>query len=173
MNIVIPNDYLRDVTTWVLAVKEVETHAFLFGAFSQTQIDIGRIWETPPDMYEERTAASVVLKKEYVIKALEYARHNSFAIIDVHSHPHSSHAHFSHIDDKYGLENARWVKEKAEQNLFPKIPWGMIVIAASEELNARVFDFDANSFIPAMVRTPLHFGFWPFGADKQQASKGE
>src|SRR5947209_11944604 len=104
MDILIPTTHLKEVTDWVLSRKDIETHAFLFGAFSPTKITTGRLWKTPPEMYEERSAGSVILKEEYVIKALEYARHNNLAIIDVHSHPFSPHAHFSGVDDTYGLE---------------------------------------------------------------------
>lgn len=158
MDIVIPTGYLNELTNHILGTKDVETHAFLFGAFLETKILIGRLWKTPPQMYDARSPVKVELKQNYIVQALEYARHNKFALIDVHSHPWANSAEFSSIDDKYGLENAAWVKQKSDDGVFPKVPWGMILVAGSKRMTARVYDFKKESFAQARIRTPLDFG---------------
>lgn len=157
MEIKIPTGYLDELINHVLETKDVETHAFLFGSFSETKILIGRVWKTPADMYDSRSSVNVELKQDYIIRALEYARHNQFAVIDVHSHPWANSAEFSSIDDRYGLENATWVKRKYEEGVFPRVPWGMVLVAGSKSINARVFDFKRESFTKASIRTPLDF----------------
>lgn len=156
--IVIPSRILEDLCSHLLANRSIETHAFLFGGFSDTVITIGRLWKTAPDMYERRSEVIVDLNREYVIKALEYARQNNFALIDVHSHPWANKAVFSETDDRYGIENAEWVWRKSKEGVFPRIPWGMLLMAGSGDMQARVYAYEARSFVPVIVQTPLEIG---------------
>jgi molybdopterin/thiamine biosynthesis adenylyltransferase len=157
MEIIIPNRQLSELREFVLAQQHAETHCFAFGGFSSKQIFIGRLWRTPPHMYVCRSADSLELKRDYVVKALEYARHNNLAIIDVHSHPWTEKARFSLTDDGWALRDAKWIQQKSKEGVFPRIPWGMIVIAKSE-VKARVYDYDINAFVAANLRTPTNLG---------------
>ncbi len=156
--IIIPSRIFEELRGHLLASRSVETHAFLFGGFSDTTITVGRLWKTAPDMYERRSEVIVDLSREYVIKALEYARQNNFALIDAHSHPWASEAVFSATDDRYGIENAEWVWRKSKEGVFPRLPWGMLLMAGSGDMRARVYDYEARNFAPVMVQTPLEIG---------------
>lgn len=157
MRIIVPNSYISELIDYILSTKDVETHCFLFGGFSKTKITVGRLWKTPYAMYTCRSSVKVELKREYIIKALEYARKNKFALIDVHSHPWMEEVNFSSVDDEYGLKNARWIEQKYKEGVFPKVPWGMMVISGGKRIKARIYDFSTDSFIPADVHTPLDF----------------
>ena len=139
MQVVLP-DALRDrALRHLLHTREVETHAFLFGVSRLGTIRASRLWVTPSDAYEHRSATRVELRRDYVVSALEYARRNAFSIIDMHSHPWDTALYFSHTDDEHGLENARWTQKQVDSGAFPAIDWGMIVVSGRLDLLALIY----------------------------------
>lgn len=156
MDIVVPKKLLTEARQHVLARQDVETHCFFFGGYLPERILVGRVWKTPDEMYNHRSASRIELKRQYVIEALEYARWNNFAIVDVHSHPWSNRTHFSGTDDEWGLKNAKWVQKKSEEGHFPRVPWAMVVVAKSD-VTAQAYDYVQGQLVPALVRTPTSF----------------
>jgi len=155
MQVILPDSLRAAALRHLLHTREVETHAFLFGVSRGDTIRAARLWVTPGDAYDHRSATRVELRRDYVVSALEYARRNSFSIIDMHSHPWDTDLYFSHTDDEYGLANARWTQDKVVSGAFPAIDWGMIVVSGRHELLARIYRPDKSGFADAAIRSPL------------------
>ena len=172
--VVISDYYLEQLKQKLCADQSREAHAFLFGTFPHnidTQfnsieptsyddflINVSKMWVTPESAYTTRHATEVDLKREYIIKALEYARKNDFTIIDVHTHPWAEEPQYSPIDDSYGADNALWILNKSLDGKYPLLPWGMLLIACkSRKTAARLFSYTSKAFERCDIVTPYEY----------------
>ena len=132
--IVFQDTILKECKDWVLRDPNRENHAFIFCGYIKEKDCIKvlltrKLVLTQRDKLENQSAVEVKLKRNYVVEALEYARHNKLCIIDVHSHPWDNHPNFSdNIDRKYGKDDAIWIDSKIKEGIFPESEWSMMVV---------------------------------------------
>ncbi len=78
-----------------------------------------------PDEYESHALTSVKLKRGLLISILSECERLGLSLIDIHSHPFSTHSvNFSSIDDADEVEKANWFSKH-----LPKCYYGSIVVA--------------------------------------------
>ncbi len=149
-SIVIPAKMWQSCRSWVLHDVKHENHAFIFCRTERQKNAIkltgAQLRLTEREELENQSSIEVRLKRQYVIKILEYARKNELSILDIHSHPFAKHAHFSGTDDKYGKDDAQWLAKKIEEGVFPSIEWGMIVVGQTSD-QARIWDRTHCEFV--------------------------
>ena len=110
--------------------KSGKDESFVYGLFSKAQISNGTIYICKqlllPDENDLKNQSRVSIEpdKKYQSVAYGLAYDQNLTIIDTHTHPFSSNARFSSIDNGYGKKNAKYVAD----NLPESTTMGMIVL---------------------------------------------
>lgn len=131
--------------------KAGEDESFSYGLFSKAENAASNIYickqQVLPDDSElkNQTTVSIEPDRQYQMFAYNLAYDQGLIIMDTHTHPFSSMARFSGIDDHYGIENAKYIAEK-----FPEsVTMGMIVFGKGfDNFEARIWDREKQKFEP-------------------------
>lgn len=122
--------------------KSGEDESFVYGLFSKAQSQDCTIYICKqlllPDDNELKNQSRVSIEPDRKYQAITYglAYDQGLSIFDTHTHPFSSNARFSGIDDSYGIQNAKYIAE----NFPEKTTMGMIVLGNGfDNFEARVW----------------------------------
>ena len=123
--------------------KSGEDESFIFSLFSKAQSPDCTIYICKqlllPDDNELKNQSCVSIEPDQKYQALAYglAYDQCLSIIDTHTHPFSSNAHFSGIDDSYGTKNAKYIADNFPENT----TMGMIVFGKGfDNFEARIWN---------------------------------
>ena len=125
--------------------------SFVYGLFSKAQSPDCEIYICRqlmlPDKNELKNQSCVSIEpdKKYQITSYGLAYDQGLSIIDTHTHPFSTNARFSSIDDSYGIENAKYIAKK-----FPEdCTMGMIVLGNGfDNFEAHIWNRKKKNFEP-------------------------
>lgn len=131
--------------------KAGEDESFVFTLLSKAQSPDCTIYICKqlllPDDNELTNQSCVSIEPDQTYQAIAYglAYDQGLSIIDIHTHPFSSNAHFSSIDDSYGIENAKYIAKN-----FPEsTTMGMIVFGKGyDNFEARIWNREIGEFEP-------------------------
>ena len=131
--------------------KSGEDESFIYSLFSKAQspgcaIYICKQLLLPDDNeLKNQSCASIEPDRKYQAIAYGLAYDQSLSIFDTHTHPFSSNAHFSCIDDSYGIKNAKYIVKN-----FPEYTtMGMIVLGKGfDNFEARIWNRGTGKFEP-------------------------
>ncbi len=131
--------------------KSGEDESFVFSLFSKSQSEDCTIYICKqlllPDDNELKNQSRVSIEPDQKYQAIAYglAYDQGLSIIDTHTHPFSSDAHFSGIDDSYGIANAEYIAK----NFPEKTTMGMIVFGKGfDNFEARIWNREKGKFEP-------------------------
>jgi len=131
--------------------KSGEDESFIFSLFSKAQSSDCTIYICKqlllPDDNELKNQSCVSIEPDQKYQATAYrlAYDQGLSIIDTHTHPFTSNAHFSGIDDSYGIKNAKYIAK----NFPEKTTMGMIVFGKGfDNFEARIWNKKKKRFDP-------------------------
>ncbi|HEW78742.1 MAG TPA: ThiF family adenylyltransferase [Phycisphaerales bacterium] len=131
--------------------KSGEDESFIFSLFSKAQSEDCTIYICKqlllPDGNELKNQSCVSIEPDQKYQAIAYglAYDQGLSIFDTHTHPFSSNARFSSIDDSYGIQNAKYIAT----NFPEKTTMGMIVFGSGfDNFEARIWNRDMGQFEP-------------------------
>lgn len=142
----------EDFTTLINHLaKAGEDESFVYGLFSKAQVPNSTIYICKqlllPDDNELKNQSCVSIEPDQKYQAVAYglAYDQNLSIIDTHTHPFSSDARFSGIDDSYGIKNARYIAENFPESTM----MGMIVFGQGfDNFEARIWNREKGEFEP-------------------------
>ena len=131
--------------------KSGKDESFIYCLFSIAETSDSRIFICKqlliPDENEltNQSPVSIQADKGYQAAAYSLAYDQKLFLFDAHTHPFTKNARFSAIDDKYGIENAKYIAKK-----FPDTTdMGMIVLGQGfDNFEARIWNRTTNKFDP-------------------------
>ncbi len=131
--------------------KSGEDESFVYSLFSKAVSCDSDIYICKqliiPDANELRnqTCVSIEPDQKYQATAYGFAYDQGLSIFDTHTHPFSSNAHFSCIDDSHGIKNAKYIAK----NFPEKTTMGMIVFGKGfDNFEARIWNRKKKHFEP-------------------------
>jgi len=131
--------------------KSGEDESFIFSLFSKARSQDCTIYICKqllmPDDNELKNQSCVSIEPDQKYQAIAYglAYDQGLSIFDTHTHPFSSDAHFSGIDDDHGIENAKYIAKNFPENT----TMGMIVFGKGfNNFQARIWNRETKEFEP-------------------------
>jgi len=131
--------------------KAGEDESFIYGLFSQADgadhtLYICRQLVLPDTgELENQSRVSIEPTRQYQAVSYGLAYDQQLTLFDIHTHPFSSNARFSSIDNHYGTQNARYIAKN-----FPKsVSAGMIVLGRGfDNFQAHIWNRETSRFTP-------------------------
>lgn len=131
--------------------KSGEDESFVYSLFSKAVSCDADIYICKqliiPDANELRNQTRVSIEPDQKYQAIAYglAYDQGLSIFDTHTHPFSSNAHFSCIDDSHGIKNAKYIAKNFPENT----TMGMIVFGKGfDNFEARIWNRKKECFEP-------------------------
>ncbi|AQQ71396.1 Molybdopterin-synthase adenylyltransferase [Limihaloglobus sulfuriphilus] len=142
-------DYYKVLTNHL--AESGSDESFIYGLFSRAMTNDCMTYICKqlvvPDREELKNQSSVSIEPDQVYQALVYslAFDQGLSILDTHTHPFSTKARFSGIDNHHGMANASYISAN-----FPKTTeMGMIVFGRGfDNFEARIWDRKNERFEP-------------------------
>lgn len=143
----IPRPVWEELRAALFARRDVETKAFLLArtlqARKHTALLAREVIPVPEEAYEVRTAASIVVRREFVHRLLQRCAVEGLALVEAHTHPWAERVRFSGIDIR---SNAK--KFRVTERIGGAFRHAALVFGGDESFQGVMWDRKARREVP-------------------------